>query len=432
LPEPQTKAEAAPSAVGGASAAPLTRRAQTVRLGVLFGTLYFIQGIGEPTEGLIAQPVRSLLDAWGLSPRGIGLFSMLLALPWAIKPLFGILTDFVPLWGRRRKSYLILVHAAALGGLLALYFFPPPAGSAWSLLVILLVPTVGVAFGDVVVDALMVERGQPLGITGRLQSIQWACNYAATIVTGLLGGYLSSSGHADLGFLICAAVLAPALVMSIFVVREPRCAAGLPRPGAAVKTLWEAAGTPGVLAVGAFLLLWNFNPFSSAVLQLHMKYALDFDEQLYGNSVALQAGASVVASIAYGVYCRRLSTASLIHASIVLGILSTIGYWAMFDERSAMVVSVAVGFTYMTATLIQLDLAAQVCPPRTAGTVFALLMSLTNLGLSLSFGAGGWLYEHGLDWWGTRTASFNVLVGIGAATTAACWCLVPWLRRGTG
>ena len=113
----------------------------------------------------------------------------------------------------------------------------------------------------------------------------------------------------------------------------------------------------------------------------------------------------------------------------MLGILSTIGYWALFDERSAVVVSIAVGFTYMTATLIQLDLAAQVCPPQTAGTVFALLMSLTNLGLSLGFGAGGWLYERGLAWWGDRTASFNVLVGIGAATTAACWCLVPWLRR---
>ena len=159
------------------------------------------------------------------------------------------------------------------------------------LLAILLVPTIGVAFGDVVVDALMVERGQPLGITGRLQSIQWACNYAATIGTGLLGGYLSSTGHADLGFLICAAVMAPALVMSIFVVREPRSAGNRPPLGAAVAALWQAARTPGVLAVGAFLLLWNFNPFSSVVLQLHMKYGLHFDEQFYGNSVALQAGA---------------------------------------------------------------------------------------------------------------------------------------------
>ena len=30
-------------------------------------------------------------------------------------------------------------------------------------------------------DALMVEKGQPRGLTGRLQSVQWASMYAATI-----------------------------------------------------------------------------------------------------------------------------------------------------------------------------------------------------------------------------------------------------------
>ena len=40
------------------------------------------------------------------------------------------------------------------------------------------------------------------------------------------------------------------------------------------------------------------------------------------------------------------------------GVLSTLAYWGLRDEQSAIVISVLVGFTYMTATLIQLDLAA--------------------------------------------------------------------------
>lgn len=39
----------------------------TRALAPLFGAMYFIQGIAEPTEGLIAQPVRSLLKTWGHS-----------------------------------------------------------------------------------------------------------------------------------------------------------------------------------------------------------------------------------------------------------------------------------------------------------------------------------------------------------------------------
>jgi MFS family permease len=405
------------------------RRRQTLGLGFLFGTLYFIQGIGEPTEGLIAQPVRSLLSTWGCSAGEIGIFAMLLSLPWAIKPLFGILTDFVPLWRRRRKSYLILVNAAALSGLVVLYAAPPQRGAVLWLLALLLVPTFSVAFADVVVDALMVEKGQPLGITGRLQSIQWACMYAATAVTGTLGGYLTDAHRQDLGFLICAAVMVPALFLSIFVVREKTCPRGLPSARTALRTLWHAARTPGVLAVGAFLFLWNFNPFSTAVLQQHMVNEMQLGEQFFGETLTIQAVASVVASIAYGFYCRRLTTRTLVHLSIVLGILSTIGYWAMVGRMSAMGVSVAVGFVYMTATLIQLDLAAQVCPPETAGTIFALLMSLSNLGLALSTGLGGLLYDQGTNWWGSRTLAFNVLVGIGAGFTAGCWFLVPRLLR---
>ena len=52
----------------------------------------------------------------------------------------------------------------------------------------------------------------------------------------------------------------------------------------------------------------------------------------------------------------------LIHASIVLGIGGTAAYGWMVDQVSAVVVTCVVGFVYMTATLIQLDLAARTCP----------------------------------------------------------------------
>jgi hypothetical protein len=58
--------------------------------------MYFIQGIGDPTSGLIAQPVRSLLKSWGDSPTTISAFMGLLALPWSLKVLFGC----CPIWCR--------------------------------------------------------------------------------------------------------------------------------------------------------------------------------------------------------------------------------------------------------------------------------------------------------------------------------------------
>jgi MFS family permease len=138
---------------------------------------------------------------------------------------------------------------------------------------------------------------------------------------------------------------------------------------------------------------------------------------------------SIAACVAYGFYCRRVPVRALVHLSIVLGILSTLANWAMTDERSALILTVAVAFTYMTALLIQLDLAARACPTETAGTIFALLMALSNIGTSLSSIAGGWIYEWSANAWQDERLAFNVLVGIGAAFTACCWLLVPTLGR---
>jgi MFS family permease len=398
------------------------------RLGLLFGAIYFLQGIGEPTDGLIAQPVRSLLKTWGRSAGEITTFSALLALPWAFKPLYGLLSDFVPLFGTRRKGYLILASVATALSLLGLFAFPVRPGAVAALLGWLLIPSVALAFADVVADALMIERGQPRGLTGRLQAVQWGCLYAAGIVTGLVGGTLSEGHRESWAFLLCGVAGVLTLALALTCVREPTRVE--PRPGWRTMraVLAQSARSGTVLGVGGFLFLWNFNPFSNAVLHVHMTRALGFSERFYGVTVALTAVASMAASAGYGLYCRRVPMSALVHASIVLGVASTIAYAAIGDERSAMLVTLVVGVTYMTATLIQLDLAAQTCPPEVAGTVFALLMALENLAASASTWLGGLLYERGSERWGSRCA-FQVLVLVGSAFTASCWLLVPLLPR---
>jgi Na+/melibiose symporter-like transporter len=405
-----------------------TRDDQVLGLTMLFGMLYFIQGISEPTQGLLSQPTRSLLTDWGYTTEVIGPFMGLLALPWSIKPLFGFLTDFVPLAGSRRRSYLLLTTAATALTLILLYFLPPGNGRVALLFTWLVIPTIGVAFSDVVVDALMVETGQPRGLTGRLQSVQWACIWAATILTGKLGGWLSEHQRQDLGYLIAGLATALSLIVAFAVVREPPRSGGPHSAGEAARTLWRSLRHPGILTIGAFLFLWTFNPFSATVLQYHMTNHLKFSEQFYGDTISVQAVASVLASVCYAFYCRRLTVGQLVHLSIVTGVMATVLYWWLEGEWSAWIISFVVGFVYMTATMVQLDLAARVCDVQTAGTTVALLMALSNLSYSTSEALGGILYER-LSEWRDPTTAFQIVVAIGALFTSGCWLLVPALRR---
>ena len=87
----------------------------------------------------------------------------MVGLGWTIKPVYGLVSDFLPLGGSRRKGYLILMSALGLGSWLALAVAPT---AYTTVLVLLMACSFTLAFADVMADALMVETGRPLGLTG--------------------------------------------------------------------------------------------------------------------------------------------------------------------------------------------------------------------------------------------------------------------------
>ena len=396
---------------------------------VFFAALYFVQSVGDPTSGLIAQPVRSLLRSWGEPLAAIGALMALLALPWTIKPVFGLLSDFVPLFGSRRRKYLLLANGAAAVSLFLLAFVPIEPGSLWLLFALLLPTTMAIALGDVIVDALMVEKGQPLGLTGRFQSIQWASANAALLLAGVLGGYIAQERLQSLAFGLCGALWVFAFAVTWRYGEDQEDAhldaASLSETGAALLGVLR---DKLFLTVCALLTLWSFNPVWGSVLYIHMTEDLGFSEQEFGNVTSAFFLGSLIGSLGYGIYCRSVRLSKLLHLSILAAIVSNAVYWQLSSMTSAYVVSVIAGAAYMTGTLIQLDLTARIISARAAATVFATVMALTNLAGSGSEAFGGWLFEAAKTSYGRETA-FSLVVAVSVTTAVSCWLLVPLLRR---
>jgi hypothetical protein len=80
------------------------------RLGVFFAAVYFVQGIGEPGAGIASQPIFFLLkDELHLSAAQTAAFLATISIAWGIDRCMVFSSDFFPLFGYRRKSYLLLM-----------------------------------------------------------------------------------------------------------------------------------------------------------------------------------------------------------------------------------------------------------------------------------------------------------------------------------
>src|SRR5882672_10828166 len=103
------------SKVSVASAVPRSAedQARIRRLMLFFALVYVAEGAGQ-TDGLISQPLNYYLkQVYQWTPVQITAYLTVLNLPWFFKPLYGIVSDFVPLFGSRRKSYLLLANVLA-------------------------------------------------------------------------------------------------------------------------------------------------------------------------------------------------------------------------------------------------------------------------------------------------------------------------------
>src|SRR6266511_1793861 len=115
------------------------------RLAFLFAVVYFAQGMWY----LPNQTLTIVLKERGLSAGQVAGFFTISTVPWLIKPVYGLVSDFVPLFGLRRKSYLLLTSALAAAAGLALGLVEP---TYWWLAALFTLMGLGLAFTDVLID----------------------------------------------------------------------------------------------------------------------------------------------------------------------------------------------------------------------------------------------------------------------------------------
>jgi len=142
----------------------------------------------------------------------VQVLSSFIALPWSLKIFYGLISDNLPIYGSRRRSYCIILSNLQLVSavILSIYSGTSEIYVAFWLMLI----SLSVAGMDVIVDSLMViqSRKFPQNGSEELQSYSWVCLSLGGIVGSLVAAILTQNYHPSYSFL---AISVPSLILTI-------------------------------------------------------------------------------------------------------------------------------------------------------------------------------------------------------------------------
>ena len=391
---------------------------------LFFGLVYVVEGIGQ-TGGLIAQPLNYFLkQTFGWTPVQVTAYLTILNLPWIIKPVYGIVSDFLPLFGYRRKAYLVIANAAGA----AAYCWVTQITAPGQLVFVLLLTAYAMAISSTLCGAILVENGQRLGASDAFVNQQWLWFNIAALASGFIGGQLVERLSPAAALHTAAAIIAVAPLAVVFtpwfLISEPKSCIDFAEMKKTFASLLAAFSLRELWFVGAFLFLYYLSPGLGTPLYYHMTDDLKFSQEYIGILGSISSGGWIVGALLYRRFLKGITARTLLNLSILLGTLTTAAFLLLLDEATAAFINFFSGFAGMIAFVATLTLAADYCPQRAEGFAFAALMSITNLSAALSDNVGSFLYERLFN------RHLDPLVLVSAAFTALAFAFVPMLRLG--
>lgn len=393
--------------------------------------VYFVQGI----LGLARLGISFFLkDDLALSPAEVSALMGIAALPWMVKPLFGFVSDGLPIFGYRRRPYLIL---SGLVGMLSWVSMATIVHTAWAATVAIAISSLSVAVSDVIVDSLVVERArnESVGRVGSLQSLCWGASAVGGVLTAYFSGSLLERFSTQTVFAITATF--PLIVAAVaWLIAESRLEEQPDWQAVThqLRLLRQAVTQKAIWLPTAFLFVWQATPTAESAFFFFSTNELGFRPEFLGRVRLVTSIAALIGIWLFQRFLKNVSFRKIIGWSIVLS--SVLGMTTLLlvthtnralgiDDRwfslgDSLVLTVMGQIAYMPV----LVLAARLCPPGVEATLFALLMSVVNLAGLLSYEVGAVL----MHWLGITETNFSALWILVILTNLSTLLPLPFLK----
>ena len=390
-----------------------------ISIGLIATTLGTITSIGE-------LPLTNvLMNQLGCNAEQVSRFFWLMTLPWAFKPLAGLLSDSIPLCGTRRRHYILLASAVAAGLWFVLAWV---TASYWIMLAAAMLLYASFMLCSTVIGALIVEEGRRNAATGRLTTLRSVIINISYLVGGPASGFLATrfgpTGGLRLAAGVGALIFLALWIASYFLLREQRIPS-VP-VGQTVRnagrnitglfkhpTLWVAMGFISlVLAIPSFTTLMTFK----------QRNELGFSFEQIGYLRLIFGIFGMLGAVIFRVMCGKLSLRWTLTVGLVVLSVSNTAYFFYNSMPAAFCIEALNG---LVITLIQaplFDLAARSTPKGSEALGYGLIMAVWSNVQQFAPWFGSALNQH-------FGVTLGNLIWINVAVAMALVALVPLMPR---
>lgn len=368
------------------------------------------------TLRLAKLPLRTLLkDELGLDPEQVATFFAVAGVAWYVKPLAGLLSDHVPFYGSRRRSYLLLSGA---GGALAWLVSGLASHSSNALLVTLVSVNLFAVLGNTAAGGLLVDAGRDHKVMPLLSAVRLAAMNLGALLAGPIGGWLAAGGFVWTS-------LTGALMMLLMVVIAFSLKGETPRPpsqfSASLLDLGLALRNRRIWSVATLNLGFYLAPGYQTLWFFHQRDVLGLTVQEIGLLEGMQALGGIAGAACYALWSRRIALRNALLTGILLS-GACVGLYSFYDSFAAgLVLEPLVGLCVCVGVLPLCELTARACPPRHEAFVFAVIFGLGNAGIALSDVLGTWISQR----FGFDLAGVFSVYALGTAGSAVLVRMVP-------
>jgi len=377
--------------------------------------IYSLSAICYYLQGFESLPSLSLFkyfkEVLMYSPEKLMTLNAIIGLAWIPKILWGILID-------QYFSRKIWISLSLILDIITVLFL-----GLWSLPLVLLITMMFInstdsAIRDVAIDGTMCIEGKKLNITGKIQSVQWIFITIATILTGLVGGYLADHYSYKIGFLLLIPFYL-LMFIPLYFYREQKVHKVRTKIIDIVKPYKQIFKHKSFLWACLFLFLYKYSPSFGTPLSFIQRDSFKWSFTFMGRLETISAIISIFGATIYFKISQKINIKKWLTYSVFLGAFTTLSY-LYYTPISAIVYLCLYSLIGMIIHLIMMDFLAKSSINGLEASTFALLCGINNLsaGTASSF-SGAFLYPKiGLSW----------LIVLSALTSFLCLPIIKHLK----